>query len=786
MDFNDRARDNGSSQRRQGRRGPRGGGGGGGGSTNTNTNAIKGPHSALTDYLQEIGVSEHFRNRRREQEEALRQQVAQAAAAGPNGAAAGGQEGVATQATASSAPGASASGGSASTDNADDSADRALAADLQQEENEAADMAGASGSGSSSRATLRTRSRTAAAAAAAVSSSVIAVPAAASSSKGKGKGKSAKKGKGKKGRDSDSEYESDGDNYADAAGGSGGLNRGSARKGGKMKDCEVCSRRFLLRGELPADGRLLCTRCRQSIDRSASEHAAVAKNARAAIAAAAGPPKRKRLKKTEGGLLEYDRGIPTLQDICVRAIAKNIDQVESFGEITAQSANKVCRIISKMRILDETTLGLFLGGGEQQESVTLYDCTKIAGPGIRRLVDGCPNVTSLRLEYCGQLNRHSLLDIGCRLRHLTSVRLDGAFLINSQTWAEFFLTMGPRLQSFKVKYAGFGPPAMRALVTHCKQLRELRVSECVDFDDDCLAMLAIPITEHEEHQQEAERAKRSNTNGEMGSVGWEPMACLESLELGHPHQSMTNQSAVRAIETVGSQLRILDLTGFRDINDDFLLKALDGNCGRLRELYLGECNSISADAFAEFFARQRRKRGARKVLQGHGGKEQEVESEEEECQRISSSGITNGLVRVGLDRCYMLTDRVLQELVMYSGASLTWLGLNSVDDNLTLNGLLALAGKMDDRGAHNQTSLREGENEAGGGGLAVAKETGGCINLEELDVSFVRCASDSVLSVVLAKCKRLAQISVYGCPEVTSLAPARSGLAYVGRECDTL
>ncbi|KAJ2658195.1 UV-damaged DNA-binding protein rad7 [Coemansia sp. RSA 1200] len=785
MDFNDRARDNRSSQRRQGRRGPRGGGGEGR-NTNANTNAIKGPHSALTDYLQEIGVSEHFRNRRREQEEALRQQVAQAAAAAgtaaaaePNGAAASGQEGADTQATAPSAPGASTSGGSASIDNADDSADRALAADLQQEENEAADMAGASSS-SSSGTTLRTRSRTAAAAAA-VSSSVIAVPA-ASSSKSKGKGKNTKKGKGKgkKGKDSDSEYESDGSNYANAASGSGGLNRGSARKGGKMKDCEVCSRRFLLRGELPADGRLLCTRCRQSIDKSASEHAAVAKNARAATATAAGAPKRKRLKKTEGGLLEYDQGIPTLQDICVRAIAKNIDRVESFGEISVQSANKVCRIISKMRILDETTLGLFLGGGEQQESVTLYDCTKIAGPGIQRLVDGCPNVTSLRLEYCGQLNRHSLLDIGCRLRHLTSVRLDGAFLINSQAWAEFFLIMGPRLQSFKVKYAGFGPPAMRALVTHCKQLRELRVSECVDFDDDCLAMLAIPITEHEEHQQEAERAKSSGTNGGKGSVGWEPLACLESLELGHPHLPMTNQSAVRAIETVGSQLRILDLTGFRDINDDFLLKALDGNCGRLRELYLGECNSISADAFAEFFARQRRKRGERKVLQGHGGKDQE----DGECQRISSSGITNGLVRVGLDRCYMLTDRVLRELVMYSGASLTWLGLNSVDDNLTLNGLLALAGKMDDTDP-GQKSLKE-EDKAGGRGLTVVKETGGCINLEELDVSFVRCASDSVLSVVLAKCKRLAQISVYGCPEVTSLAPARSGLVYVGRECDTL
>ncbi|KAJ2066350.1 hypothetical protein GGI08_001920, partial [Coemansia sp. S2] len=49
MDLNDRARGSGS-------RNPRGGGTG---------NTIKGPHSALTDYLQEIGVSRHFRERRR-------------------------------------------------------------------------------------------------------------------------------------------------------------------------------------------------------------------------------------------------------------------------------------------------------------------------------------------------------------------------------------------------------------------------------------------------------------------------------------------------------------------------------------------------------------------------------------------------------------------------------------------------------------------------------------------------------------------------------------------------
>ncbi|KAJ1666223.1 UV-damaged DNA-binding protein rad7 [Coemansia sp. RSA 1813] len=714
MDSNDRARDNGSGQRR--------GGGARGGTGNT----IKGPHSALTDYLQEIGVSEHFRNRRREQEEALRQQVAQAT-------------GQATEAETSAA-------GTSADVRVIDSADGALAADLQQkeEEKEAEEEAQAGPS------TMATRARSQAAAA----SSTVAVPV-----KAAGKGKQAKKRNNGKAPDSDYD-EADGD--ADEMNQRGGLNQGSARKGGKMKECEICSNRFLQRADA-VDDRLLCPKCRRSLDKSAKESNAVSKKARAAAAKPAG--KRKRIKKTEGGLLEYDPGLPTLQDLCVRAIAKNIDQVESFGEISTQSANKVCRIISKMRILDEKTLGLFLG--REQTSVTLYDCTKITRAGMQRLVAECPNATSLDLEYCGRLDSQSLLEMG-RLQHLASVRLDGAFLIDDPSWAAFFRTMGDRLQSFKIKYTGFGPRAMRALITHCTRLRELRVSECVDFDDDCLAMLAVPVTEHEEFEQEAERAQQRPDAAV--AVVWQPLKSLEVLELGHPHKPMSNQTAIRAVQTVGAQLRVLDLTGFKDIADDFVLQALDGNCGRLQELYLGECSSISADALADFFARQRHKRETHQH-QEHSGSEG---------GRRSISGLT----RVGLDRCYMLTDRVIQELALYSGATLTWLNLNSVDDNLTLNGLLALAGKI--YRADDQKDSEAAKRKGGSRGPVLSEEIAGCVCLEELDLSFVRCTSDSVLSVMLAKCKRLSQISVYGCPDVTAFAPARPGLMYIGRESDTI
>ncbi|KAJ2821268.1 UV-damaged DNA-binding protein rad7, partial [Coemansia furcata] len=295
MDLNDRARGSGS-------RNPRGGGTGGTGNT------IKGPHSALTDYLQEIGVSRHFRDRRRA-ETAVAAAAAEAAAAAAHEqvqrqeqqpAAAVEQQPIPNQGELE-----------------DDSADAALARDLQDEENIEAELA-ESGVGTSRMATRRgTRQRTV----------VVSIPVeeevTAEGTKGKGKGRA--RGRKKK-KDSDSE-----DGYGDEADQRGGLNRSSARKGGQMKICEVCEKRFLLRGEHKETDRLLCPNCRRSVEKSQNEAAAVSKRARMVASTAA--PKRRRLKKTADGLLELEPGLPTLQDLCVRAIAKHVDQVESFGDI---------------------------------------------------------------------------------------------------------------------------------------------------------------------------------------------------------------------------------------------------------------------------------------------------------------------------------------------------------------------------------------------------------------------------------------------------------------------
>ncbi|KAJ2310171.1 UV-damaged DNA-binding protein rad7 [Coemansia sp. Cherry 401B] len=643
------------------------------------TTVIRGPNSALTDYLQEIGVTEHFRERRRrENEERERAQAEEQRRQQ-------GQQG--ESAAAAAAP----SGEPAAHEASEATADAALAADMQDEEQEGA----------------------------AAGPSTVPV-------------KVKRKRKGKKESGDEAEYNL-------------GLNRSSARKGGKMHSCEMCERRFLVRGD--AAGRQLCPACRRSVDKAAADKAAETQRARQTMQRRAPAAKRRKMKKTEGGLLEFDSGLPTLQDLCVRVIARHLDQVESFGDISGQSLNRLCRIISKMRVLDEQTLGLFVGG-QDRTSVTLYDCTRIKPAGLRRLVDTTPRLESLDLQYCGRLDDAGLLALAQGLPRLAHVRLDGAFLVRDAAWAGFFRVLGGRLRSFSVAYGGFGARAMRALVTHCVRLEALRVAECSDFDDDSVAMLAAPITEFEEIEQEAERLLRAEGAGKgkapAGAVpAWQPMAQLRALELVRPHRPMASMTARRVVRGLGKQLRVLDLAGFRDLADDFL-DDLGASCPNLQELGLASCDSIGAAAMAAYFAGLR---GRQALRAGHG------------------------FTRVDLSRCYMLTDRVVQELVRHSGATLRRLALNSVDDNLTLNGVLALGGFM--YGAE-------------GGKARLEEQTAGCGCLEELDLSWVRCTTDAALEQILPKCKGLAQVSVYGCGGVTAFAPARAGLRYVGRECDTV
>lgn len=107
------------------------------------------------------------------------------------------------------------------------------------------------------------------------------------------------------------------------------------------------------------------------------------------------------------------------------------------------------------------------------------------------LANLCPNLTTLRLHYCGQLNADALIHI-TRLP-LRTLELYGPFLVREEGWKTLFekcdlatllITQSPR----------FDLGILQHLITHCPNLRHLRLEEIGKLEDSWLPLIAqIPL-----------------------------------------------------------------------------------------------------------------------------------------------------------------------------------------------------------------------------------------------------------------------------------------------------
>lgn len=107
------------------------------------------------------------------------------------------------------------------------------------------------------------------------------------------------------------------------------------------------------------------------------------------------------------------------------------------------------------------------------------------------LADLCPNLTTLRLQYCGQLKADGLIRIS-RLP-LKTIELYGPFLVREDGWKTLFENCD--LDSFLITQSPrFDLGIMQHLVDHCPNLQHLRLEEIGKFDDEFLPLIAqLPL-----------------------------------------------------------------------------------------------------------------------------------------------------------------------------------------------------------------------------------------------------------------------------------------------------
>ncbi|KAF9244250.1 RNI-like protein [Melanogaster broomeanus] len=195
----------------------------------------------------------------------------------------------------------------------------------------------------------------------------------------------------------------------------------------------------------------------------------------------AAPRKRKTAAEKREVISYEDRRFPTLASLCIELIGKHIDDVEALGDIGSVNMDEIAKVLAKNRGLTAENVQLFYD--VRNKKLRLYDTTNLTPPALATLASLNPNLTHLHLDYCGRLTSPILTDFSKFLPHLTHLTLLGPFLVRSEAWIEFFRAK-PDLRSLRITQSPrFDLECAESLAKNCVKLEELQLKEIGQLND---------------------------------------------------------------------------------------------------------------------------------------------------------------------------------------------------------------------------------------------------------------------------------------------------------------
>ena len=243
-----------------------------------------------------------------------------------------------------------------------------------------------------------------------------------------------------------------------------------------------------------------------------------------------------------------------------------------------------------------------------------------------------PNLTTLRLDYCGRINDTVISSWNSSLPNLTNIELLGPFLVRAPAWQSFFKAH-PSLNSFRItQNPRFDVDCLHALAANSPKLTELGLREIGKMCDDFLEALELsdlPLT---------------------------------FLDLAYPGNSeLVGEVAImRMVEKLGPALKHLDLSGVKSVSDYVFSHSLKHYAPNLDSLVMADLEELTDEEIGRFF------------------------SEWEE---------NPGLTSVDLSRNHELSSLALDGILRHSGPQLKSLNINGwkATPNESLNAIAELA-----------------------------------------------------------------------------------------------
>lgn len=184
-----------------------------------------------------------------------------------------------------------------------------------------------------------------------------------------------------------------------------------------------------------------------------------------------------------------------------------------------------------------------------------------------------PNLTTLRLDYCGRVNDAVISSWNTSLPRLTSIELLGPFLVRVPAWQSFFKAH-PNLDAFRItQNPRFDVECLKELINNSPGLTDLRLREVGKMCDDFLEVLRCSDL------------------------------VLTYLDLAYPgNPELVGEMAVVAlVEKLGPNLKHLDLSGITSITDEFFIHWAKCCAPKLDSLAIADLEEITDVNVGQFF-----------------------------------------------------------------------------------------------------------------------------------------------------------------------------------------
>ncbi|OBA23122.1 RNI-like protein [Metschnikowia bicuspidata var. bicuspidata NRRL YB-4993] len=428
---------------------------------------------------------------------------------------------------------------------------------------------------------------------------------------------------------------------------------------------------------------------------------------------------RKRRKKIAKALLDKKAvRIASLQDVCIRTITQNIGAVDVLGDIGQGNINKILKILSKNRSLNDSTATLFLN--PDLTALEFWDCLNVSSDSFNKIAAYCSRLESLTLFMCGQFHNDNLTYYKDKLPHLKKLALNGPFLINDRVWQDFFDNAVCDLQQFEIRNTHrFSSESLISLLEkRGPNLTLLKLSRLDGLDSAAVYEL-IP---------------------EYITAGR-----LTTLEVSHPHKPelISDDLLIHILAITGESLRHLNVDGCTGLTDTFLVEGLAKFCPSLELLSMRNLDLLTDEGFAEAW-------------------------------RELAAINYGGLVNVDLTKCTGLGDRSVHALLAHSAKTLVDVSLNSLSKltkdfwKRALDGAARTHGDKPDAPANGREPPEA---------PAVSFPL-----LTRLDVGFVRSFDDEAAEQLSRECPKLAVLEVFGNNRCTAKARTRRELLVIGRQ----